>query len=327
MFDRFSMPRRAALLACLTLGFTAAHAQVAAYPTQTITIVVPYTPGSGADIIARSVAPIMSRGLGQPVIVENKPGASGTIAMTLVAKAPPDGHTLLLAADSMTMTPSLYPKVPVAPQKDLAAVGRAAVGSMALVVNPSVTASSVAELVALAKRQPGQLTYASPGSASPHHVLMELFKKSTGTDLLHVPYKGMAGAVTDLIGGQVNVGVMSLQVAMPHVTAGRLRLLAVADNKRVAMIPSTATFREAGFPELSHSNWFGLFAPAATPSNILDKLNAALVEALGQPAPQETLQSQGLTVSTSSPAELTKQVQQDVNRWIQVVSSTGIKAD
>ena len=327
MFYRFLQPLRNLCVAALALGMATAHAQVANYPSQPITIVIPYTPGSGADIIARSVAPIMARRLGQPVLVDNKAGASGTIAMTFVARATPDGHTLLMAADSMTMTPSLYPKVLFAPQKDLAAIGRAAVGSMALVANPSVQANSVADLVALAKRQPGKLTYASPGSASPHHVLMELFEQSTGTDLLHVPYKGMAGAVTDLIGGQVDVGVMSLQVAMPHVSAGKLRLLAVADNQRVAMAPSTPTLREAGYPELSHSNWFGLFAPATTPSATVNKLNAALLEALAQAGPQETLQAQGMTVSTSAPAELARQVQQDVNRWAEVVSKAGIKAD
>lgn len=317
----------AALMASLTFSLSAVQAQTVAYPTQAITIIVPYTPGSGADIIARSIAPIMSRRLGQPVVVDNKPGASGTIAMTIVSKAAADGHTLLMAADSMTMTPSLYPKVPVTPHKDLAAVGRAAVGSMALVVNPSVQAFTVAELVAQAKSQPGRLTYATPGSASPHHVLMELFKQSTGTNLLHVPYKGMAGAVTDLVGGHVQVGVMSLQVAMPHVTAGKLRLIAVADSKRVAVAPSIPTFVESGYPELSHSNWFGMFAPLATPVSTLDKLNAELLEALSQKAPQETLQAQGLLVSTSSPAELTEQVRRDVERWAQVVSKTGIKAD
>lgn len=327
MLERLRVQLGAAALAWLALGLGCVHAQVVAYPTQAITIVVPYTPGSGADIIARSIAPLMSRRLGQPVIVDNKPGASGTIALTLVAKAAPDGHTLLMAADSMTMTPSLYPKVPVTPHKDLAAVGRAAVGSMALVVNPSVQASSVAELVAQAKSQPGRLTYATPGSASPHHVLMELFKQSTGTNLLHVPYKGMAGAVTDLVGGHVQVGVMSLQVAMPHVTAGKLRLIAVADDKRVAVAPSIPTFREAGYPELSHTNWFGLFAPLATPPSTLVKINSAMLEALSQRASQETLQAQGLLVSTSSPADLTEQVRQDVERWAHVVSKTGIKAD
>lgn len=327
MLDRLRLALRTALLICLSWGGTATHAQQSAYPTQPITIVVPYTPGSGADIIARSVAPAMSRRLGQPVIVENKPGASGTIAMNFVAKSAPDGHTLLMAADSMTLTPSVYRPATFSPQKDLTAIGRAAIGSMALVVHPSVRATSVAELVTLAKNQPGQLSYATPGSASPHHVLMELFKLSTGANLLHIPYKGMAGAVTDLVGGHVQAGVMSLQVAMPHVSAGKLRLLAVADPMRVAMAPTTATFREAGYPELTHSNWFGLFAPVATPASTVSKLNAALEEALAQKASQDTLQAQGMTVSVSSPAELSEQVQRDVQRWAQVVSRAGIKAD
>lgn len=317
----------AALGVVLAVAAGAAQAQVAPFATQPFTIVVPYTPGSGADIIARSVAPPMSRRLGQPVVVENKPGASGTIAMAVVARSAADGHTLLMAADSLAMTPSLYRKLAALPHKDLSAIGRAAVGSMALVVHPSVQVSSVAELVALARSEPGRLTYATPGAASPHHALMELFKQSTATDLLHVPYKGMAGAVTDLVGGHVQVGVMSLQVALPHVGAGRLRLLAVADSTRVAAAPLVPTFREAGYPELSHANWFGLFAPAATPASAIGRLNAALLEALAQKSTLDTLQAQGLAVSASSPADFAQQVQQDVERWSQVVSKAGIKAD
>lgn len=327
MRDSTALALRALLLVATTLGLAPAQAQKPAFPTQTITIVVPYTPGSGADIVARAVGPLMASRLGQPVVVENRPGASGTIAMAGVAKAAADGHTLLLAADSMTMTPSLYPKLPYALHKDLTGVARTATGTMALVVHPGVAATSIAELVALAKRQPGQLNYATPGSASPHHVLMELFKQSTGTELQHVPYKGMAGAVMDLVGGQVQVGVMSLQVAMPHVTTGKLRLLAVADSSRTALAPSAPTFREAGHPELTHSNWFGLFAPAATPAAVVDRLNTSLLEALAHKPVQDTLLAQGLVVSTSRPADMTRQMQQDIDRWAKVIAKAGITAD
>ena len=318
-------------LVCAALLTLSAHAQSprpAAYPTQPITIVVPYTPGSGADLIARAVGPYLSRKLGQAVIVENRAGASGTIGTTSVVRAAADGHTLLMSADAMTMTPALYrSKLPFSVEKDLLPIGRAAQGSLVLVVNPQVPAKTVAELVALAKKQPGRLAYASPGNGTPQHVLMELFKQSTGTEMTHIPYKGMGGAVTDLIGGQVQLGVMSLQVAMGHVASGRLRLLAVADQQRLAAEPSTPTFQEAGYAELSHPNWFGLFAPAHTPPVIADRLNALLLEALAQKDVQESLHKQGLRVAPSSAADLAKQVQGDLQRWSRVVAKAGITAD
>ncbi|AZG07441.1 tripartite tricarboxylate transporter substrate binding protein [Pigmentiphaga sp. H8] len=299
----------------------------ASFPTRAITMIVPYTPGSGADILARAIGPIMSRELGQPVVVENRAGASGTIGTTAVVRAAPDGHTLLMSADTITITPSLYRKLPFSPQKDLAPVGRAAQGTLVLVANPEVPAQSVAELVALAKQRPGQVSYASPGSGTPQHVLMELFKQSTGTDMQHVPYKGMAGALTDLIGGQVQVGVMSVQVAMNQVTTGRLRLLGVGDYQRLAAAPDVPTFQEMGYPEMSHPNWFGLFAPAHTPPAVVDKLNAAMLDALKRKEVQETLNKQGMRVASGTPAELARQVEQDMSRWSTVISKAGITAD
>ncbi|VCU71665.1 Tripartite tricarboxylate transporter family receptor [Pigmentiphaga humi] len=319
----------ATVLACAAVLPLSAQAQASAapYPTRAITMIVPYTPGSGADILARAIGPIMSRELGQPVVVENRAGASGTIGTTAVARAAPDGHTLLMSADTITITPSLYRKLPFSPEKDLAPVGRAAQGTLVLVANPEVPAKSVAELVALAKQWPGQLSYASPGSGTPQHVLMELFKQSTGTDMQHVPYKGMAGALTDLIGGQVQIGVMSVQVAMNHVTTGRLRLLGVADYQRLAAAPDMPTFQEMGYPEMSHPNWFGLFAPAQTPSAVIDKLNATMRHALAQKEVQETLAKQGMRVAPGTPAELAKQVDQDMARWSGVIAKAGITAD
>ncbi len=307
-----------------------AHAQPSAsaeFPSKPITIVVPYTPTSGADVVARVVGPRMTRRLGQPIVVDNRPGASGTIGTGAVVRAAADGHTLLMSADTITMIPALYRKLPFSPAKDLIPIGRAATGTLALVVNPSLPASSVAELIALAKKKPGRYTYASPGIGTPQHISMELFRQSSGIDLLHVAYKGMANALTDLVGGQVDAAFVSLNVVMPHIATGRVRLLAIADNKRSPLAPSVPTFREAGFAELSQPSWVGLFAPAGTPPAVVDKLHGALSEALREPEVQASLQQQGLRVSMASPAELAKEMQQDLARWKQVITAAGISAE
>lgn len=310
-----------------TLPSHAQRSTSADFPSKSITIVVPYTPTSGADVVARVVGPRMARRLGQPVVVDNRPGASGTIGTGAVVRATADGHTLLMSADTITMIPSLYRKLPFVPAKDLIPVGRAATGTLALVVNPSVPASSVADLIALAKKNPGKYTYASPGIGTPHHVTMELFRQSSGIDLLHVAYKGMAGALTDLVGGQVDAAFVSLNVVMPHISSGRVRLLAIADNNRSSLSPNVPTFREAGFPELSQPSWVGLFAPAGTAPAVVDKLYGALSEALKDPEVQASLQQQGLKVSLAPPVELAKEIQQDLARWKQVITAAGISAE
>lgn len=318
---------RAAWLAVSVTAQAQPAAQQEAYPTRPITIVVPYTPGSGADILARAIGPVLSRKLGQPVVVDNRAGASGTIGTAGVARAAPDGYTLLLSADAMTMTPALYRKLSFSPDKDLAPIGRIATGSLVLVANPLVPVKTVADLIGLAKQQPGQLTYASPGNGTPQHVLMELFKQLTGIDMQHIPYKGMGGALSDLIGGQVQFGIMSVQVAAGQIASGRLRLIAVADRERLAAQPNVPTFQELGYADLSHPNWFGLFAPAKTPSSILDRLNANMDEILAQGGVQEGLSKQGLKVAPSSSAALASEVQADLQRWRGVISKAGISAD
>lgn len=313
-------------LACAS----SAQAQPAAspgFPSRPVTIIVPYTPASAADIAARVLAPRLAQRLGQPFVVDNRPGASGTIGTAAVVRATPDGHTLLMSADTLTMVPGLYKKLAFAPAKDLRAIGRAVTGTLALAVNPSVPASSVAELIALAHKQPGKYTYATPGIGTPQHISMELFRQSSGTDLLHVAYKGMSNALTDLVGGQVDAAFVSLNVVLPHATTGKVRLLAIADTKRSPLVPAIPTFGEVGIPELSQSSWVGLFAPAGTPSAIVDKLYIALSETLQEPDVQASLQRQGLRVSIASPAELAKEVQQDMGRWGQVIKKAGISAD
>lgn len=322
-----SLPLASWMLLLATPAVQAQSAGAAVFPTQPITVVVPYTPTSGADIAARALGPFMARKLGQAVVIENRAGASGTLGTAAVVRAAPDGHTLLMTADTLTMVPSLYKKLSFSPAKDLQPIGAAATGTLALLVNPAIPATTVAEFIALAKKQPGKYSYASPGNGTPQHISMELFRQSAGVDLLHVPYKGMANALTDLVGGQVDVGFVSLHVAAPHIANGRLRMLAVADTQRAASAPKVPSFREVGMPELSNPSWIGLFAPAGTPQPVLDKLYAALSQALRDPEVQSAMQSQGLRVSASTPAELAKKVEQDLARWHKVITTAAISAD
>lgn len=330
MSFRHPFPRACARL--LLAGFSALAAlpsqaqSPAAYPVRPITLVVPYTPGSGPDILARALGPQLASRLGQPVVVDNRPGASGTIGTAYVARARNDGYTLLVTADTLAMTASLY-RLNYSPIKDLTPIARVANGTLSLVVNPALAVNTVRELVDRAKRQPGRLSYASPGVGTPQHIAMELFKQASGTYMLHIPYKGMSGALTDLMGGQTQVAMVSVHVAMPHVTAGKLKMLAIADAKRSPVAPTVPTFTEAGYPELSRPSWMGLFAPAGTPEPIVAKLNAAILEALERKELQQALQHQGLTIAPSSPAELSRQLQEDLPRWERVVRKAGITAD
>ena len=324
----FDLIRRTSqLLVAAVAASVSCLAAAQPFPTKPITIVVPYTPASGGDIVARAIAPEMSRSLGQPVLVDNRAGAAGTIGTAAVVRAPADGYTVLMSGDTITMTPYLYKNLSYSTAKDLIPVGRAAFGVLAFVVHPSVPANSVPELVNLAKARPGGLAYVSPGIGTPQHVVMELFKQSAGIDMLHVPYKGMAGALTDLIGGQAQVAIMSLQVAIAQVNAGKLRLIAVLDNKRSSMAPTAQTILEAGYPELATPSWLGLFVAAGTPPAVIERLHASMNAALLSKNVQEALQKQGLQPSTSSTAELTKDVARDLDKWKSAIAKAGIVAE
>jgi tripartite-type tricarboxylate transporter receptor subunit TctC len=320
----------AMLLATAVLASAAAHGQPhnsVGFPSRPITIIVPYTPSSGGDIAARAVGPFIARKLGQPVVIYNRPGASGTIGTAQAAHALPDGYTLLMSAETLTMVPSLYKRLTFSPTRDFAPIGRTATGTLALLVNSTIPATSVSEFVALVKHRPGKYSYASPGLGTPQHVFMELFEQSTGVNLLHVPYKGVAGALTDLVGGQIDAAFLSPQVAAPHVASGKLRMLAIADTTRAATMPDVPIFREVGMPELSNPTWVGLFAPAGTPAQAVERIHAALSEALQDAEVRATMQRQGLRVSPSSPEELAREVQNGIVRWQKVITTAGITAD
>jgi tripartite-type tricarboxylate transporter receptor subunit TctC len=322
--------RAGALLALIAsilslAGTLPASAQ--SYPAKPIRFIVPFTAGTGPDILARTLGEAMGKRMGQAIIVENKPGASGNIGTDLVAKSAPDGYTILVTVTTFAMAPALYKPLPFDPLNDFSAIGEVALGHLALVVNSALGVDSVAGLVALAKSKPGALDYASPGSGTPQHLAMELFKQQMGVDIVHVPYKGSAGAVGDVVANQVPMMIMPVHTAMPFVAAGKLRVLAVSGDQRSSLAPDRPTFKEAGMQDFDVDLWYGLLAPAHTPRPIVDRLNQEIASALTQPDIRESLIKQGLTPATSTPEALAALIRADLARWDIVVTQAKIKAD
>ena len=313
----------AVLLAALAGGVAAQSV----YPQRSVTLVVPFTNGSGGDIIARIVGPRLSERWHQPVVVENKPGASGNIGALAVAKAAPDGYTLLMGINTLTMAPNLYKKPGFDPAADFAPVIKMAVANMCMVANPAFPANDLAGLIALAKSQPGRINYASPGNGTPHHLAMELLKSQTGAELTHVPYKGISGAITDLVGGQVQVMFATLHSVLPLVQGGKLKFLGVT-GARSLLAPGVPTFREQGMGSVDTVDaWFALFAPAKTPPELVAKLHQDMSAVLALPEVRQQLAAQGLVVQTSSPEQLGALVRSDLARWRKVIDEAGIVAD
>jgi tripartite-type tricarboxylate transporter receptor subunit TctC len=298
-----------------------------AFPTQPIKVIVPYTPGTGMDTIARVTGAKLSARLGQPVVVENRPGASGNIGAALVAKSPADGHTLMVSANTMLMAASIYKNVPYDVLEDFTPVTMAAYGTMALVATAKSGIDSVQDLIQRAKAAPGKITYGSPGIGTPHHLAMELFKDVTGTRILHVPYKGTAGAVTDLLAGQIDLMFFPVHTAAPHVKAGKMKALAVGSAKRHPAAPDVPTLKEVGVQNVDVDVWYAFFGPKNLPAPILQKLNGELRAILAEPEVRETLNKAGLETASSSPAELKAIMQRDFPRWAAVIRKNNITAD
>ncbi len=313
------------LAACAVLRASGALAQ--AYPSQPIKLIVPFTPGTGMDIIARTVGPKLSERVGQPVVIENKPGASGNIGAEMVARSAPDGHTVMITANTMLIAATLYRNVPFDPLTDFSPISLAAWGTLLLTANPKANINSVADLIAQAKASPGKLTYASPGVGTPHHMSMELFKDLTGTNLLHVPYKGSAGALTDLLSGEVNVGFVPIHVAMPHVKAGRLKPLAVGSTKRHPNAPDIPTLQELGVKGAEVDMWYAFMAPKATPAPVVSKLDSELRAILSLPEIKSSFDKQGMDAASSSPEELSALMRRDYARWAAVIKKNNITAE
>jgi tripartite-type tricarboxylate transporter receptor subunit TctC len=299
-----------------------------AYPRRPIRIIVPFTPGTGIDILARTLGQKLGERWANPVVVENRAGASGNIGTDVVAKSPADGYTLLMTASTLVLNRSLFRSIPYDPVKDFSPVLSLALGSMALVAHPSVKARSVREFVALSKSQPGKIDYGSPGLGTPHHLAMELLRLDAGIDLVHVPYKGTGPAVSDLLGGQISVMFLPVHVALPHVQGGKLVMLASGGTARSAATPEVATLAEAaGIRDIDVDIWYALYAPAGTPRDVIAKLNAEFNAILKLPDMKETLAKQGLATTGGSVEDLARLTARDLERWAKVVRDARIEAE
>ena len=324
MIDR----RRAAALATVLLGFISLGAAAqSSYPGQPVKIIVPFTPGTGMDTIARVVAPRLSERLGQSVVVQNQPGASGNIGAEAVAKSTPDGYTLLMGANTMLMASQMYKNVSFDPVKDFSSVSMAAYGSLMLVAHPKTGIKTLSDLIKQAQAKPGSISFGSPGVGTPHHMAMELFKLESNTFMLHVPYRGSAGYTQDLLGGELNVGFLPVHIAQSFVKSGRLNALALGSPKRHPVAPDVPTFEEAGVKRIDVDLWYAFFVPSKTPSDIVARLNAEIAAILRQNDVREILGKAGLDASASSPAELASIVTKDYPRWGTVIRTKKISAE
>jgi tripartite-type tricarboxylate transporter receptor subunit TctC len=314
------------VLAGIAAGFTAtAAAQV--YPSRTVTIVVPYTPGTGADILSRILGPRLAERWKVGVVTDNRAGATGNIGTEFVARSAPDGYTLLFTATSFGTNPAIHARLPFDPVKSFTPVALVATSVMTVVVSPKLGVASLREFLDAARSQPGKLHYASPGSGGVQHLAMELLKQETGVNLVHVPYKGMGGALNDLVGGHVQAAIVALQTAVPYVQSGKLRMLAVMSAERSPALADVPTLKELGFADLEVETWYGLFAPAGTPPEAVAAVNAEVNALLAQPDLRELLAKQGMIAAGGPPARLGDLVKRELARWSRVVAAAGIKAD
>lgn len=305
------------------LGCSLAWAQE--YPVRPIHLVVPFPPGGGLDTLARIVSPKLQASLGQPIVVENKVGAAGTIGIDYVAKAAPDGYTIAVGSPgNMSVTPALNPNLPYKPLRDLAPISMGVRMPMFLVVNPALPATSIQQLIALAKANPGKYTYSSGGQGSALHLAGELFNIRAGVNIRHIPYKGTAPAIADLLAGQVDMTIADASV-LQHVKSGKLRALGQTTPTRAPSTPDIPTIAEGGVAGYSATNWYGFFAPAATPAAVVQKLNGAFVKALAEPDVVATLRNGGMDVAPSSSPDLGAFLKEDMERWAQVIKQAGIE--
>jgi tripartite-type tricarboxylate transporter receptor subunit TctC len=318
------MHRRILLATLAALSFTgAAHAQ-GAYPSRPVTLVSAFPAGSGNDLVARAIQPALGEVLGQPVVVENKPGAGGAIGAQYVARAKPDGYTVFLASLSFSILPAIQ-ELQFDPGKDFEAVTLMGEQPMVFVVPASLPAKSMNELVALAKSQPGKMNYASAGVGSIGHLAGEVLKNERGIDLVHVPFKGTPEALTAVMNGEVQMGLITVPAAEPQIKAGKVKAVAVTGSKRYAGLPDVPTFVESGFPSLSDSVWYAVLVPAGTPREIVTQLNSAFRQAIAKPATVERLEGPAKTSpAISTPQEATAYVRSQVTKWSGVASKAGL---
>lgn len=311
----------AAALTC-TAGTALAQSH---YPTRPVRVIVPSSPGGGTDILTRLVAPGFSERLGQTAVVDNRPGAGSIIGNDVVAKAPPDGYTVLMGISTLAILPAMHKKMPYEAMRDLATVTQVISAPNILVVHPSMPVKSVKELVAFAKKRPGEINYGSAGLGTNPHLSMELFLSMTGTKMVHVAYKGLGPALVDLIAGQVVVATSTMLAGLPHVKSGRLRALATTGARRSSSLPDLPTVAEAGVPGYEAVQWYGLLAPAKTPKEIIAKLHEAMTGALQSASIKEKLASDGAEPVGSTPEEFARFLRSETEKWGKVVGSAGIQ--
>ena len=316
------------LLATVSL-FIACAAGAQGYPDRPVRMLVPFPPGGVMDVSARTVAPFLQQALGQPVIIENRPGSGGMLGTDAGAHAAPDGYTLTVIGDHNTIAPALYARLNHDIVKDFAPITKLVIGSHVLVAHASLPVSSIQELIAAAKAHPGELSYASPGNGTAQHLGAEMFKVMAGNlQITHIPYKGGGQAIGDVVGGQVKLAMLGLAPALPHIKSGKLKALGVTGRKRVAVLPDVPTIAESGLPGFETLQWYGVAAPAGTPPAVIQRLYTELVKAVRQPAAVERLASVGMEVAPSaSPGEFARFIREDMVKWPAVVKAAGARID
>lgn len=323
------MQRRAlfTFMTGLALAATTSAALAQAWPERPVKLVVPYAPGGSADIVARLIADEWGKALGKSMFIENRAGAGGNLGVDAVAKSTADGYTIGLQTVSLAINPSLTAKMPYDTLKDLAPIGMVAASQHVLVVNSGLPAKDVKELLTLAKSKPGKLTYGSAGGGSTFHMSAELFKAMAGVAIVHIPYRGGGPALTDTIAGQVDMSFPVLSAAQGHVQAGKLRALGVTGSKRSPLLPNVPTIAEAGVPGYAFETWFMVFAPAATPKPVIDKLNATLATTLQSASVKQRMAKEGFEATASTPAEARQRLETEMPKWAKLVKERGITAD
>jgi len=311
--------------ATLAVAWTGAHSQP--YPAKAVRFVLPVPPGGGTDILMRTILPKLSENLGQQIVIDNRPGGGSTIGSEIVARAPADGYTLLMIDTALTVNPSLYSKLPYDTVQDFAPVSLAATAPVIFVVHPTLPVRSLKELLALARAKPGQIVYASGGNGTSTHLAGELLKQVAKIDMVHVPYKGIGPAISDLLGGHVQAMFTGISSAKQHVYANKLRALAHTGETRAPAMPEVATFIELGWPTIDARSYWGALAPSATPREVVTKMSAALDRVLTMPDIKQRLEDLGYTVIAGPPERFTANIRSEMDKWGKVVKAAGIRAD
>ncbi len=323
------IPRIGAALAAASIAIApgALLAQSDAYPSKPVRFILPFPPGGGTDILGRLISEQLATRLGQPVVIENRGGAGGNVGAEAAARSAPDGYTIVLVAPSLAISPSLYKKLAYDPVKDFAPVSLVATVPNVMVTNPSIPAKTLAEFIALAKTRPGAMNFGSGGNGTSNHLAGELFNIVAGVRLVHVPYKGVNLAMNDVMSGEVQLVVIGIPAAAPHIKAGKLRALAVIDSKRAAALPEVPTVAEAGLADFEVTTWYGVLAPAGTPRPIVTRLNTEIVGVMHSPEMKERLAAMATEPVTSTPGEFADLIRREIVKWGKVVRTAGLKAD